>query len=128
MNGRSGPAPDVIFLDTMGELAAFYSVAEIAFVGGSLVDVGGHNVMEPARLKKPVLFGPHMANFARVAEALKRAGGGIEISGKDDLVREWSRLLADPQNAQRIGERAYNVVKADQSVIEGSMELVSRYF
>jgi 3-deoxy-D-manno-octulosonic-acid transferase len=128
MNGASGRAPDVVFLDTLGELEAFYSVASVAFVGGSLVAVGGHNVMEPARFRKPVLFGPHMANFSRIAEELKRSGGGIEVCGKEDLARELARLLGDPASAERAGERAYEVVKSDRGVVAGSMELVARYF
>lgn len=127
MNGAGGRAADVVFLDTLGELEAFYSVASVAFVGGSLVAVGGHNVMEPARFRKPVLFGPHMANFARIAEELKRSGGGIEVSGKEDLARELSRLLGDPASAERAGERAYETVRSDRGVVEGSMELVARY-
>jgi len=127
MNGRSDAAPDVIFLDTLGELEKFYSAADIAFVGGSLVEAGGHNVMEPARFGKPVLFGPHMANFSRIAEDLKRAGGAIEVYGKDDLTRELSRFLSDRACAERAGERAYEVVKSDRRVVERSMELVARY-
>ncbi|HEY3302865.1 MAG TPA: 3-deoxy-D-manno-octulosonic acid transferase [Candidatus Binatia bacterium] len=127
MNGRTDQPPDVIFLDTLGELETFYSAADIAFVGGSLVEAGGHNVMEPARFGKPVLFGPHMANFSRIAEDLKLAGGGIEICGKDDLARELSRLLSDRASAKRAGERAYDVVKKDRRVVERSMELIGRY-
>jgi 3-deoxy-D-manno-octulosonic-acid transferase len=127
MNGRTDASPDVVFLDTLGELESFYASADIAFVGGSLVEAGGHNVMEPARLGKPVLFGPHMANFSRIAEDLKRCGGGIEICGKDDLARELSRLLSDRPSAQRAGARAYDVVKEDRKVVERSMELVARY-
>ncbi|MGH7767353.1 MAG: 3-deoxy-D-manno-octulosonic acid transferase [Candidatus Binatia bacterium] len=126
-NGRTDQSPDVIFLDTLGELETFYSAADIAFVGGSLVEAGGHNVMEPARFGKPVLFGPHMTNFSRIAEDLKLAGGGIEICGKDDLARELLRLLSDRASAKRAGERAYDVVKKDRQVVERSMELVARY-
>ena len=128
MNGRAENAPDVIFLDTLGELAAFYSMADVAFVGGSLVDAGGHNVMEPARFRKPVLFGPHMTNFIQIAEEMKRGGGAIEIYGEEDLIREVSRLLRDRASAQKVGELAYHVVEGDRRVVERSMELVSRYF
>jgi 3-deoxy-D-manno-octulosonic-acid transferase len=127
-NGESDPAPEVVFVDTLGELAAFYSVADVAFVGGSLVDGGGHNVMEPARLGKPVLFGPHMANFSRIAEDLKRGGGGIEVHGKDDLTRELARFLGDRSSVANAGARAYDIVKKDKKVVERSMELVARYF
>jgi 3-deoxy-D-manno-octulosonic-acid transferase len=128
MNGLHATAPDVIFLDTLGELAIFYSVADIAFVGGSLVDGGGHNVIEPARFRKPVLFGPHMTNFTAIAEELKRSGGGIEVSGKDELMRELARLLRDPPGAKNAGESAYQTAKGDRKVVERSIELISRYF
>jgi len=127
-NGGGDTAPDVVFVDTLGELAAFYSVADVAFVGGSLVDGGGHNVMEPARFSKPVLFGPHMTNFSRIAEDLKRSGGGIEVCGKEDLTRELTRFLSDRSSVEKAGARAYDVVKKDQKVVERSMELVARYF
>jgi 3-deoxy-D-manno-octulosonic-acid transferase len=127
-NGGSDTAPDVVFVDTLGELAAFYSVADVAFVGGSLVDGGGHNVREPARFSKPVLFGPNMTNFNRIAGDLKRSGGGIEVCGKEDLTRELTRFLSDRASLEIAGARAYDVVKKDQKVVERSIELVARYF
>jgi 3-deoxy-D-manno-octulosonic-acid transferase len=127
LNGQGRMITDVIFLDTIGELAAFYSLADIAFVGGSLVNAGGHNLMEPARLRKPVLFGPYMQNFTDIAEELKQKGGGIEIHGKEDLIREIAGLLSDRVKAERMGELAYRVVEEDRGVVEKSMDLVARY-
>lgn len=127
MNGLERSHPEVIFLDTLGDLPAFYSLADIVFVGGSLVDAGGHNVMEPARWRKPILFGPYMTNFAELADEMKRKGGGIEVRGKEDLIREISGLLADPRRAQRIGELAHAVVEGDRGVVDRSMDLVTRY-
>ena len=127
MNGRETALPDVIFLDTIGELPTFYSVADIAFVGGSLVDAGGHNLMEPARWRKPILFGPHMTNFADVAAEMKREGGGVEVRKREDVIREISGLLTDRVKAKEMGERAYRVVEGDRGVVDRSMDLVSRY-
>ena len=127
MNGQGEKLPDVVLLDTLGELPAFYSLADIAFIGGSLVDAGGHNLMEPARFRKPLLFGPYMGNFSDIAEEMKRRGGGIEVRGREDLVREISGLLADRARAERIGEFAYNVVQGDRGVVERSMRLVCRF-
>jgi 3-deoxy-D-manno-octulosonic-acid transferase len=126
MNGE--PLPEILFLDTLGELSEFYAIADLAFVGGSLVEAGGHNVLEPARCRKPVFFGPHTGNFSHIAEELKAAGGGIEVRGKEDLVRQSGRLLSDPAEAKKVGEIAYRVAGADGKIVEGSMELVSRYF
>lgn len=126
MNGQ--PVADVLFLDTLGELPEFYAIADLAFVGGSLVAVGGHNVLEPARCRKPVFFGPFTANFSHMVKELKHCGGGIEVAGKEDLVREVARLLSDPAQARKMGESAYTIASGDRKVVEGSMDLVSRYF
>jgi 3-deoxy-D-manno-octulosonic-acid transferase len=127
MNGQARNLPDVILLDTLGELPALYSLADVVFIGGSLVDAGGHNLMEPARFHKPILFGPSMTNFADVAEEMKRGGGAIEVRGREDLVREISGLLTDRTVAEKVGELAYRVIQRDRGVAEQSMRLISRY-
>jgi len=127
LNGRRAALADVIFLDTLGDLPDFYAVADVAFVGGSLVDAGGHNLMEPARFRKPVLFGPYMTNFADIAKEIKRRGGGIEVRGKEDLIREITGLLNDGAKSKKIGGLAYGVVGEDRGVVDRSIALVSRY-
>ena len=127
MNGLGTALPDVIFLDTLGDLPSVYGLADVAFVGGSLVDVGGHNLMEPARWRKPILFGPHMATYAEIAEEMKKNGGGIEVRGREDLIREISDLLTDPKKGRKMGELAAQVVGRGSGVVERSMALISRY-
>jgi 3-deoxy-D-manno-octulosonic-acid transferase len=127
LNGRLGQAPDVLLLDTIGELADFYRVADLAFVGGSLVDAGGHNLMEPAWHRKPVLFGPWVGGYAEIAAEMKQNGGGVQVGGEEEFVLEASRLLSDRERARTAGEKAYQAVQATGAVVEKSMELVSRY-
>lgn len=127
MNGRAAAGADVLFLDTLGELPDFYSVADIAFVGGSLVDAGGHNLLEPARLRKPLLFGPYMTNFAEITSEMRRAGGGIEIRGKEDLTREIAALLSDRVKARKIGDLAHGVAVQDRGVVDRTMDLITLY-
>ncbi len=127
MNGREGGVADVLFLDTLGDLPSFYAVASVAFVGGSLVDAGGHNLMEPARFRKPVLFGPYMTNYADIAEEMKRRGGGVEVKGREELIREITILLKDPARAENMGQIAYRVVEEGHGVVERSLELIDRY-
>ncbi|MFQ5682094.1 MAG: 3-deoxy-D-manno-octulosonic acid transferase [Candidatus Binatia bacterium] len=127
MNGRVGRVGDVILLDTLGDLDGFYSIADVAFIGGSLVDAGGHNLLEPARFRKPILFGPYMTNFAELTEELKQMGGGREVRGRDDLVREISWILTDQEQAERMGELAYGVAQRDRSVMQHSIALLYRY-
>jgi 3-deoxy-D-manno-octulosonic-acid transferase len=118
---------DVILIDTLGDLGKYYERADIAFVGGSLVDVGGHNLLEPAYFKKPILFGPAMANFRALAEEMKASGGGIEVSGSADLLREIAGLIADPIKRQRTGEKAYAVAAGDGAVLQRSLKVLRRY-
>jgi len=86
---------DIYLADTFGELGLFYSMAGIAFVGGSLVDKGGHNPFEAARLDCAVLFGPHTANCSAMADALTGAGAAEIIDDRDGLARAVARLLDD---------------------------------
>ncbi len=83
--------------------------------------------MEPARWRKPILFGPYMTTFAEIAEELKRRGGAIEVKGKEDLKREISNLLSDRSKGLKMGELAAQVVKGDKGVVERSMDLISRF-
>ncbi len=118
---------DVMLLDTVGDLPNFYALGDLAFVGGSLVDAGGHNLLEPARWRKPVLFGPFMDNFRSLADEMKESGGGIEIHSGEDLIREISRLLADPERLKAAGEKAYQVAAGDPGVLNQSIALAERY-
>jgi 3-deoxy-D-manno-octulosonic-acid transferase len=127
VNGRMGFDHDIMFLDTLGELQNFYAIGDVAFVGGSLVDAGGHNLLEPACFGKPVLFGPYMTNFRALAAEMKQKGGGIEVRGADDLIREIGGLLGDPQRRKRVGEKAYAVAADDRGVLQRSIDLVARY-
>ncbi len=119
-----GPAKDVVVLDTIGELRASYGPCDIAFVGGSLVKVGGHNLLEPAAMKKPVIFSRYMFNFKEISEALIRAGGGIMVKDKDELYAAFDRLLADRDLAASLGEKAYQVISANSGATARTLEAV----
>ncbi|MGE5218520.1 MAG: 3-deoxy-D-manno-octulosonic acid transferase [Chloroflexota bacterium] len=118
---------DVLLLDTVGELADFFAAGDIAFVGGSLIDVGGHNVLEPARFRKPILFGPFMSNFKTVAEELIKQGAAIEVRGASDLARVLVGLLVDTEKRRRMGEAAWQVAGAEQNAFAGNLRLAERY-
>jgi 3-deoxy-D-manno-octulosonic-acid transferase len=99
---------DVLILDTIGELAHFYALSDTAFVGGSLVRHGGQNLMEPAFYDKPIFFGPHMDNFASLAEEFIRAGAARVISRPEEIA-EIFRMADDPA-LQEMGWRAGRVL------------------
>lgn len=98
----------IILLDTIGELASVYSIAAVAFVGGSLIPAGGHNPLEPAQFGVPIVTGPHYANFRAITEAL-RAQDALRIAAKEELAQTLSGLFADQAQAGAIGQRAKQV-------------------
>ncbi len=106
--------PDVVLLDTLGELAGAYAAATVAFVGGSLVPAGGHNPIEPALWGKPVIFGPSMENFRDVARALLEAKAAYRVSSSDELGILLAALLADPVACRRAGEAARQMVERER--------------
>jgi len=107
----------VVLLDTIGELASVYSLAAVAFVGGSLVPAGGHNALEPAQFGVPIVMGPHYANFRAITEDL-RAHDAIRIVGRDELAAVLTELLRDPAAAAAMGERALRVFEAQAGATE----------
>ncbi len=119
-----GPVRDVVLLDTIGELRAFYSACDIAFVGGSLVKVGGHNLLEPAAMKKPVIFSRYMFNFKEISEALIRAGGGIMVKDKEELYAKLDNLLSDKQLSASMGEKAFKIIAANSGATARTIDAV----
>ena len=105
-DGRWSGQPPVLLLDTLGELAGLYGGATAAFVGGTLVPVGGHNVIEPARAGVAVLFGPHVDSVRSLAERLEANEGAIRVRDGGELAERLGELLGDPVRARRIGEAA----------------------
>lgn len=117
----SSPKPinpgQVILLDTIGELASVYSLAAVAFVGGSLIPSGGHNPLEPAQFGVPIVMGPHYANFRAITDDL-RAHDGIRIATKQDLTRTLADLLEDSAAAAAMGNRARQVFEEQAGATE----------
>jgi len=110
--GRSDQKqPEVILLDTMGELMGVYSLGTLVFVGGSLVPVGGHNPLEPLFFEKCVLFGPYMFNFLEISTRLIEEGGAIQVSGKEDLFSQLKRLFFDEVERKAVGEKGHQFLQ-----------------
>lgn len=114
----------IILLDTMGELASIYAIADVAFVGGSLVPIGGHNLLEPAACGVPVIFGPHVDHFKTAADLLIQCGGGIKIKNEEELYLEVLDLLRDEDKRKRMGEAAFEAIKKQSGVSQKTAELI----
>ena len=118
------PEAQVLLLDTMGELTAFYAASDVAFVGGSLVPVGGHNLLEPAALGVPVITGTHTQNGPEIARLLIEAGGALEVADGVALAAAAGRLLADPALRERMGESARSFVEAHRGSLARLLALI----
>jgi len=123
--GPDGPGEaDLLLVDVLGRLGGLYKLGSAAFVGGSLVPVGGHNVLEPAAAGVPVLFGPHTGHFAEPAEALLRAGGARRVGDAAELARAVAGLLDDEGLRTTTARNASRVVAENRGALERSVDLL----
>lgn len=114
---------DIFLIDTIGELIDFYALADIAFVGGSLVSKGGHNPIEPSALGIPVFFGPHMEDFREIASTLTVAGGAVQVRDTDDLFLHLEAMLTNPQAAKQCGDAGRKCVQRLRGVVDSHLNL-----
>ncbi len=131
-NAESQPAldlPGILLLDTIGELAAIYQIADVVFVGGSIAPRGGHNIIEPAAAGAPVIVGAHMENFETIARDFLQANAIIQVSDKEQLLPAVRGLLSEPKRAQELGARARNLVEAQKGAAQSiAARLLALYF
>jgi tetraacyldisaccharide 4'-kinase len=126
-SGESLPqGPRVLILDTRGELASLYREAALVFVGGSLVPVSGHNLLEPAAWGKAVVFGPHIDHVAEVADLLVSQGGGLQIHDAQDMAETMIGLLKDRDRLEQMGKAAYELVLANQGAVARNLDLIAK--
>jgi len=119
--------PQIILVDTVGELTKLYSLSTVVFVGGSLVPIGGHNLLEPAILRKPVLFGPYMQETRDSTELLLTTGGGIQVKSEKELEDQVLYLLNHPEERNDRGEKAKSAVLANQGATNKTLALLGKY-
>jgi 3-deoxy-D-manno-octulosonic-acid transferase len=119
------PRADVVVLDSIGELAQIYQVATAVFVGGSLVNQGGHNILEPAMFGKPIVFGPHMQNFQEIADAFLTNGAATEVRSERELEEALLTLLTDPVRRARLGAAARALVEANRGAKTKTLEVIA---
>ncbi len=129
-NGNSSDIPDdatVLLLDSIGELSSLYPLADGAFVGGSLVQAGGHNILEPAAFGKVPVFGPSMENFAEIAKRFVQAGAAIQVESPEDAGVEWIHLLKDPEKMKRMGAAARQQVESSRGALDRAMVEIAKH-
>jgi 3-deoxy-D-manno-octulosonic-acid transferase len=126
-NGSIPRDVTVILLDTIGELASLYRLADGAFVGGSLVPSGGHNILEPAAFGKIPVFGPSMENFAEIASRFVAAGAAIQVESPEDAGVAWIELLRNPERHRKMGENAKHLVDSSRGATDRVLAEISKF-
>lgn len=127
VKGKGQGAGSVILLDTMGELQQLYALGGVVFVGGSLVPVGGHNILEPARYSRPILFGPHMENLAEVSELFLAQGAAVRVENGEELGLKLLELLGNPNLAMSLGQAASSLVVSSSGAAAKTAALLEAY-
>jgi len=126
-NVSPGAVFDVVVVDTMGMLRQLYALADISFVGGSLVKEGGHNPLEPAAFSKPIIFGPDMTDFPGIAEMLTNSGGAVQVKGGEEFIEAATTLLADSGRARLMGEQAFSVFQNNKGAVDRTLEVIQQF-
>ena len=118
---------DVYLGDTMGELTMFLAATDIAFIGGSLVPHGGHNLLEPAALGVPVLFGPHMFNFAEISRLFIEHQAAVEVHSADELADTATGWFQKAEERSRVGENGLTLIEQNRGALERLLKIIDRY-
>ena len=116
---------DVLLLDSIGELAGLYSLADATFVGGSLTPAGGHNILEPAWFERPPVFGPSMENFREMAEQFLDAHAGVQVTSGQGLGKVWIQLIQDDKMRERMGKSARAISERNRGATERSLDRIA---
>ncbi|MFW6269095.1 MAG: glycosyltransferase N-terminal domain-containing protein [Bacillota bacterium] len=122
---RNPEKESVILVNTIGELAALYGIGDLIFVGGSLIDRGGHNILEPAAQGKPVFFGPSMYNFKQDTKFLLKHEIGIQVKNIDQLTDKMRYFLKHPRQLKQKGKKAEKIIENNQGSAAASIELIA---
>jgi 3-deoxy-D-manno-octulosonic-acid transferase len=125
-NGAISEDVTVILIDSIGELASLYRVADGVFVGGSLVPSGGHNILEPAAFGKIPVFGPSMENFAEIASRFVSADAAVQVESPEDVGVAWIEFFRDPQRMKKMGESARNLVEGSRGATDRAIEEIAK--
>ncbi|MEJ2079301.1 MAG: 3-deoxy-D-manno-octulosonic acid transferase [Acidobacteriota bacterium] len=121
------PAAEAVVLDSIGELAGLYEIADLVFIGGSLVPEGGQNIIEPAAFGRPILFGPHMDNFREIAAVFTSNYGALQVGSAEELEARLSDLLKDSHAREWLGRNARKVIRDNQGAVDRTLEILKAY-
>lgn len=118
---------DILIGDSMGEMMSYYSICDLAFIGGSLSNTGGQNMLEAASLSKPIIFGPSTYNFEEISKTLLESNSAIQVESSDELMKVISELLIDTQKQKQMGLNAKTTFDKNRGSIDQTMEIITPF-
>jgi 3-deoxy-D-manno-octulosonic-acid transferase len=118
---------EALLVDTVGEMMELYAISDVAFVGGSLVPTGGHNLLEPASLGVPSVFGPNMSNFREIAELVLQYGAGVQVESAEVLTESCQTLLTSTELRRVLGQNGLKLMRDNGGATERHMEIIAEY-
>ncbi len=127
-SNNPSPKNTILLGDSMGEMMSYFDVSDIVFVGGSLSNTGGQNMLEPAALSKPIIFGPSVFNFAEISSSLLSIGGAVQVQNSDELFETVIRLLENKKERQELGKNAYQFLLDQQGATDRIQEQLRGLF
>ncbi len=127
VNGEIQQPVDILLGDSMGEMIRYFSCADLVFMGGTMVPTGGHNILEPAALGLPIVYGPHIFNFYAINELFMQYQAAQQVADSDTLQQVLHELLADEKRAGEMGERARQLIEQNSGALDKMMTLLKPY-
>ena len=124
-DARAVDASHVLLGDSMGEMLSYFEISDIVFMGGSLNETGGHNMLEPAALSKPIIFGPNVFNFAEISSDLLKNKASIQVQNSDELFEKLIQLLDNPEQLKSLGSNAKHYFDSQQGAVKKIAKLVA---
>ena len=125
-NGTISEDVTVVLVDSIGELASLYRIADGVFVGGSLVPSGGHNILEPAAFGKIPVFGPSMENFSEIASRFVSAGAAVQVESPEDVGVAWIEFFRNPERMKKMGDTARNLVEGSRGATDRAVAEIAK--
>ena len=118
---------DILLGDSMGEMMKYYACSDMVFMGGTLIHQGGHNILEPAALGLPIIYGPHMFNFHAINELFLQYQASVQVTNEAELAQTLKHWLEQPQTAEALGKKAEKLMQQNSGALEKCLQLIRPY-
>ena len=125
-SNKTAEDAQILLGDSMGEMMSYFDIADIVFMGGSLNNTGGHNMLEPAALAKPIIFGPNIFNFTEISADLLNKKASIQVQNADELFKEIVKLLDNDRKVRTLGENANQYFKSKQGAVKNIIDIIDK--